>query len=373
MTASDPHISAEKQGVLGLLTLKRPAALNALNIGMVRALDAQLVAWSADEDVRVVAIRGEGPRAFCAGGDIRAWITEGPDAALAFLAAEYRLNHRIAAYAKPVVALMHGVTMGGGAGLSVHARHRVADPGLVFAMPEANIGFVPDIGSTYFLPRCPDQMGLYLALTAGRMGCADVMAAGMADACVALTDFDALLEKLAVGESIKDVTTPSRRSRQKPRWRHTASRWPRSSARHRWNLCWSGWPAMVACLRRTPHGRSVPIPPHRSSWLSICCVGARGFRCRNACNRNMTPPRICCGGPTWPKACVRPSSTRTAIRTGIPQVWRLYRMPRLPRSRFRAEPLSPLIKALYVLFSMFVVEWETAPLHGRNAANFTRL
>jgi enoyl-CoA hydratase/carnithine racemase len=203
MSSPDPHVSAEKQGVLGLLTLKRPQALNALNTGMVRALDAALADWAADDAVQVVAIRGEGPRAFCAGGDIRVWVTEGAEAGLEFLADEYRLNHRIAAYAKPVVALMHGVTMGGGAGLSVHARHRLADPGLVFAMPEANIGFIPDIGSTHFLPRCPDQLGLYLALTAGRIGCGDVIAAGLADACVAAGDFDALLAKLAAGETIE--------------------------------------------------------------------------------------------------------------------------------------------------------------------------
>ncbi len=202
MTISDPHVSAEKRGVLGLLTLKRPAALNALNTSMVQALDAALAAWAADAAVTLVAIRGEGPRAFCAGGDIRAWVTEGPQAGLEFLAAEYRLNHRIATYAKPVVALMHGVTMGGGAGLSVHARHRLADPGLVFAMPEANIGFIPDIGSTHFLARAPGQLGLYLALTAGRIGCGDVIAAGLADACVAASDFDALLETLAAGENI---------------------------------------------------------------------------------------------------------------------------------------------------------------------------
>jgi enoyl-CoA hydratase len=205
MSVSDPHVSAEKQGVLGLLTLKRPAALNALNIGMVRALDSALVAFAADDGVLVVAIRGEGPRAFCAGGDIRAWVTEGAEAGLAFLAAEYRLNHRIATFSKPVVALMHGVTMGGGAGLSVHARHRLADPALVFAMPETNIGFIPDIGSTWFLPRCPDRLGMYLALTAGRIGCGDVIAAGLADACVAMTDFDALLARLAAGDAIENA------------------------------------------------------------------------------------------------------------------------------------------------------------------------
>ena len=202
MSVTDPHISAEKQGVLGLLTLMRPAALNALNLGMVRALADAIDAWVADDAVRVIAIRGEGPRAFCAGGDIRAWVTEGPDAGLAFLRDEYRLNYKIATCPKPFVALMHGVTMGGGAGLSVHARHRIGDPSLVFAMPETAIGFVPDIGSTYFLSRCPDQIGLYLALTAGRIGLGDVVAAGLADHAMALADFDALLEKLAAGEAV---------------------------------------------------------------------------------------------------------------------------------------------------------------------------
>jgi enoyl-CoA hydratase len=203
MSVTDPHVSAEKQGVLGLLTLKRPAALNALNTGMVQALDSALAGWIEDAAVQVIAIRGEGARAFCAGGDIRAWVTEGAEAGLAFLAAEYRLNYRIATCPKPFVALMHGVTMGGGAGLSVHARHRIADPGLVLAMPEAAIGFIPDIGSTWFLPRCPDQIGMYLALTAGRIGAGDAIAAGLADHAMPQADFDLLLEKLAAGQDIE--------------------------------------------------------------------------------------------------------------------------------------------------------------------------
>ena len=201
MNSIQPAVSAEKHGVLGLVTLKRPKAFNALTLGMVEALTAALEAWAGDDGVQVVAIRGEGPRGFCAGGDIRAWVAEGPEAALAFLRAEYRLNNRIATYAKPFVALMHGVTMGGGAGLSVHARYRVADPGLVFAMPETAIGFTPDIGASYFLPRCPGGLGLYLALTAGRIGQGDVIAAGLADRAVALADFDTLLERLARGEA----------------------------------------------------------------------------------------------------------------------------------------------------------------------------
>jgi len=200
MTA--PYVSVEKLGALGLLTLRRPAALNALNLGMVRAMLAALDSWVADEKVSVVAIRGEGARGFCAGGDIRAWVMDGPETALDFLRTEYRLNHCIATYPKPTIALMHGVTMGGGAGLSVHARHRLADASLIFAMPEVNIGFVPDIGSTYFLPRCPDQIGMYLALTAARIGQGDAIAAGLADRAVPMTDFEPLLENLARGATV---------------------------------------------------------------------------------------------------------------------------------------------------------------------------
>ncbi len=201
MNSSQPPVLAKKHGAVGLLVLQRPQALNALTLGMVEALAAALEAWAVDDGVQVVAIRGEGARGFCAGGDIRAWVGEGPEAALAFLRAEYRLNHRIATYPKPFVALMHGITMGGGAGLSVHARYRLADPDLVFAMPEANIGFIPDIGASHFLPRCPGGIGLYLALTAARIGQGDAFAAGLATHTVARTDFDALIDRLARGEA----------------------------------------------------------------------------------------------------------------------------------------------------------------------------
>ena len=196
MSVINPHISTEKRGVLGLLTLTRPAALNALDLGMVEVLATALEAWAADDGIAVVAIRGEGPRAFCAGGDIRAWVTAGRDTALAFLRAEYRLNYRIATYPKPFVALMHGVTMGGGAGLSVHARHRLADPGLVLAMPETAIGFVPDVGGTWLLAHAPGEIGTYLALTGEAIGPADAIYAGLADVQIPLAGIPALIGEL---------------------------------------------------------------------------------------------------------------------------------------------------------------------------------
>ena len=164
MDATDPHIKSEKRGCLGLLTLDRPAALNALTHGMINALKAQLTVWAADDAIAVVAIQGAGARAFCAGGDIRAVqqaVVAGKGEGAALLRDEYHLNALIGSYPKPYVALLHGITMGGGAGVSVHGRYRLADASLDFAMPETLIGFIPDVGSSYFLSRMPGAFGLY--------------------------------------------------------------------------------------------------------------------------------------------------------------------------------------------------------------------
>lgn len=206
MSVTDPHVKSEKRGALGLLTLNRPQALNALDHGTVLSVTAQLQAWAADDSIRTVAIRGEGPRAFCSGGDIRAVqqaVVAGSDAGAAFLRDEYRMNALIGAYPKPYIALIHGICMGGGAGLSVHGRWRLADATLSFAMPEAGIGFFPDVGSSYFLSRLPDEMGMYLGLTGLSIGLADALDLGLMTHAVARGDFDAVIDALAEG---KDFT-----------------------------------------------------------------------------------------------------------------------------------------------------------------------
>lgn len=206
----ESHVIAEKRGALGLLTLARPQALNALTHGMINALHAQLRAWAADEAVKAVAIRGEG-RAFCAGGDIRAVrqaVVEGSDAGERLLSDEYHLNALIGAYPKPYVALLHGIVMGGGAGISVHGKYRLADPGISFAMPETAIGFVPDVGASYFLSRLPDQIGTYLALSGARIGAGDALAVGLVTHAVAQTDFEAVIEALTEGESVATAIKP---------------------------------------------------------------------------------------------------------------------------------------------------------------------
>lgn len=215
MPETDPHILFEKRGALGLITLNRPKALNALTHGMCIGMRKMLAEWAADDAVRMVAIRGAGPRAFCAGGDIRSMAEssrDGTAAAAKFLRDEYQLNAEIGAYPKPYVALTHGVVMGGGAGVSVHGRYCLADEDLGFAMPETGIGFVPDIGSSFFLSRCPGETGMYLGLTGGRIGLGDALALRLVTHSVAQSDHAALTERLADGMPAADAVTAFARS-----------------------------------------------------------------------------------------------------------------------------------------------------------------
>ena len=199
----EPHILFEKRGAVGLITLNRPKALNALTHGMCLGMAKMLAEWAHDDSVKAVAIRGAGAKAFCAGGDIRAMYDSnlaGTAAARKFLGDEYRLNAMIGAYPKPCVALTHGIVMGGGAGVALHGSHCLGDETLVFAMPETAIGFVTDIGATHFLSRCPGETGMYLALTGARIGLGDALALGLFSHAVKAGDHDALLARLAQGD-----------------------------------------------------------------------------------------------------------------------------------------------------------------------------
>jgi enoyl-CoA hydratase len=173
----------DRKGAYGVITLNRPAALNALTWGMVEAFRAQLLKWEADPGVAAVLVKGAGDKAFCAGGDIR-WLHDearkDPARACGFFREEYRNNALIHHFTKPYVALIDGVVMGGGVGVSVHGDFRVAGDRTLFAMPETGIGLFPDVGGGYFMPRLHDGLGLYLALTGMRAKAADCMAAGIA-------------------------------------------------------------------------------------------------------------------------------------------------------------------------------------------------
>jgi enoyl-CoA hydratase len=196
-------IEFEQRGVLGLVTLTRPKAMNALTHAMALALEAQLDAWAEDGGVAVVAIRGAGEKAFCAGGDIRALYEAGRPggergrANFPFYADEYRLNWKIHHYPKPYVALMDGVVMGGGVGVSIHAARRIAGDRTLFAMPETGIGLFPDVGGTWFLPRLPGETGMWLGLTGARLKTADVLAAGICDHYLPSDRTDELIRALS--------------------------------------------------------------------------------------------------------------------------------------------------------------------------------
>ena len=197
---SDSDILFERRGAAGLVTLNRPQALNAVSLAMVRALTGQLRAWETDPAVTRVIVTASGGRAFSAGGDLRALYDLGRAGryheALTFWREEYALNALIKHYRKPYVALIDGIVMGGGVGVSVHGSHRVAGDRFVFAMPEVGIGFFPDIGATWFLPRLPGEVGTYCALTGERIRAADSVAGGIATHRVASARFPELVEAL---------------------------------------------------------------------------------------------------------------------------------------------------------------------------------
>ncbi len=207
MSAAGGDIVFRRLGALSIVTLDRPQALNALTLDMARAIDAHLVAVAADPRCRAVLIEGAGKRAFCAGGDIqriyhagRAGETYAHD----FFRAEYRLNARIHHFTKPYIALMDGIVMGGGVGLSIHGGLRVATERLMLAMPETGIGLFPDVGGGYVLPRLAGQTGMFMALTGARLGQGDAVALGFADAAVASARLEDLKDALA-GDAPADL------------------------------------------------------------------------------------------------------------------------------------------------------------------------
>ena len=217
MTSENSDILFERRGAAGIVTLNRPKALNAVTHGMVRELHRQLDVWTSDAAVTRVIVTAAGERAFSAGGDIRALYDLGRDGkqeeALRFFREEYTLNTAIKRYRKPYVSLIDGIVMGGGFGVSVHGSHRVAGDKFAFAMPEVGIGFFPDVGGTWVLPRMPDEIGTWVALTGDRLKTADAVAAGIATHHVRSDRFadltDALCGNVPVDATLASFAEPA--------------------------------------------------------------------------------------------------------------------------------------------------------------------
>ncbi len=184
---TDDDIIIRREGFAGRITMNRPKALNALTYPMVGDIARALQDWATDPAVELVVLDGAGDRALCAGGDVLSLYesrVDGSGFARTFWADEYRLNAQIARFQKPFVALMDGIVMGGGIGLSGHASHRIVTERSMLAMPETSIGLIPDVGGTWLLSHAPGEVGTYLGLTGARMTGADAIYAGFADTFV---------------------------------------------------------------------------------------------------------------------------------------------------------------------------------------------
>ncbi|MEL6258435.1 MAG: enoyl-CoA hydratase/isomerase family protein [Pseudomonadota bacterium] len=186
-------------GRIGRITLNRPQALHALNQGMCDRILAALRSWRDDDAVAAVVVdHAAGTRGFCAGGDIRMLAESGAAdgaEAFGFFQSEYRMNAAIKSFPKPYVAILDGITMGGGVGLSVHGSHRIATERTVFAMPETGIGLFPDVGGGWFLPRLAGELGVWLALSGARLKGGDVAAAGIATHLIASDAIEGLIDQ----------------------------------------------------------------------------------------------------------------------------------------------------------------------------------
>lgn len=198
--AAGGTVLLSRHGSIGHILLNRPKALNAISLDMVQAMESAMQAWEADPAVGAVVIEGTGEKAFCAGGDVIAVSAAGKeqsDLCRDFFREEYRLNRLIHRYAKPYIAWLDGIVMGGGVGLSVHGDLRIATERSLFAMPETAIGLFPDVGGSHFLPRCPGETGVYLGLTGARLKAGDMIALGLSDFYIPSERRDAVMAALA--------------------------------------------------------------------------------------------------------------------------------------------------------------------------------
>lgn len=208
MSDTAPSIHGTVDGVIGRLVLDRPRALNALDLPMVTRMGELLDEWR-DLPLRALIVESSTPGIFCAGGDIRQirqnTLNGLGDDSDTFFTTEYRLNAAMATYPVPIVALIDGVCMGGGLGISVHGRFRVVSERAVLAMPETAIGFFPDVGASHFLSRLPGGIGTYLGLTGARMTAGDAIVAGLATHLVSSDRLGALAEALAANTGPVDA------------------------------------------------------------------------------------------------------------------------------------------------------------------------
>ena len=209
-------------GHAGHITLNRPHALNALTWDMCLAIEAAIDAWRNDDHIHLVIIDGAGDRAFCSGGDIADMYASGQTRDYAygrkFWRDEYRLNAKLAKYAKPIVTFLHGFTMGGGVGIGCHASHRIVCENSQIALPECTIGLIPDVGGSVLLANAPGYTGTYLGLTGDRMDAGDAIFTGFADHFITINQWDDLKSQLCTSGDITAITPQTPPASRLAKW-----------------------------------------------------------------------------------------------------------------------------------------------------------
>ncbi|MGV1988257.1 enoyl-CoA hydratase/isomerase family protein [Agrobacterium sp. 22-221-1] len=207
-TEADAQVIVEKRGGAGIIRLNRPKAINSLTLPMVRDLFQALQRFEEDADISCVVLTGEGDRGLCAGGDVRIIHDlgkAGDPQVLDFWREEFPLNYRIARFGKPYIALMDGIVMGGGVGISAHGSHRIVTERTKLAMPETGIGYFPDVGGSWLLPRAPGECGIWLGLTGNAVTAANAIYAGFADYLVPSDRLDGLVQDLSQAADIDSI------------------------------------------------------------------------------------------------------------------------------------------------------------------------
>ena len=205
------ELNIHTHGPAGHISLNRPKALHALTQGMCEGMSEALLGWRTDDAITAVMLDHAEGRGFCAGGDVQlvrnSALTDDGASGRAFFHAEYRLNHLMFTYPKPIVAFMDGVTMGGGVGISQPCKFRVATENTMFAMPEGSIGLFPDVGASWYLPRLPGAVGKFLALTAARLDGAECLWAGLATHYLEAASLPEAKARIARGDDVEAVLT----------------------------------------------------------------------------------------------------------------------------------------------------------------------
>lgn len=341
----DEPVLLHTEGRILHIALNRPRALNALTHTMVRAIDEALTGAADDDGVTAVVISGAGERGLCAGGDIRSIYEDaraGRRASVDFWRDEYRLNAHIGRFPKPYVALMDGIVMGGGVGVSAHGDVRVVTERSRVAMPETGIGFVPDVGGTHLLAGAPGRLGTHLALTGRAVGAADAILCGLADHFVPshrLADLTTALAPCTTPAEITDTVRQYATEAPEGSWQpiahgSTTATPPTPSRRSS-----TGWRTADCPPRRRPPMISSPHHPPRSrSLCPPCAVRGGSAPSKLLSTRSSVSPAGRSTGMTWSRASAPGSSTRTAPRAGAPPTPATSPPPTSPATSSRSEP-----------------------------------